>query len=107
MKALLPIAVFLLMVSVGMSLKPGELLRHQAKLKGWPWLRLLIATFLVPPAMVLLMEHTMPLDMGEFVGLFMLAVVPGAPLMSRNAAKKGFDLQLAASYQVWGALLTP
>ena len=107
MKALLPIAIFLLMVSIGMNLKPGELLRHQARLRGWPWLRLLIATFLVPPAVVLLMARFMPLDFGEMVGLFMLAVVPGAPLMSRNAAKKGFDLQLAASYQVWGAILTP
>lgn len=107
MKALLPIAVFLLMVSIGMNLKPGELLRHQAKLKGWPWLRLLIATFLVPPAVVLIVVRLIPLDWGEQVGLFLLAVVPGAPLMSRTAAKRGFDLQLAASYQVWGALLTP
>jgi BASS family bile acid:Na+ symporter len=70
-------------------------------------LRLLIATFIVPPAVVLLMARLVPLDMGELVGLFMLGVIPGAPLMSRNAAKKGFDLQLAASYQVWGAILTP
>jgi predicted Na+-dependent transporter len=41
------------------------------------------------------------------VGLFLVAVVPGAPLMTRGAAQKGFDMQLAASYQVWGALLTP
>lgn len=107
MKALLPIAVFVLMVSIGMNLKPGELLYHQKRLRGWPWLRLLIATFLIPPAVVLLMARLMPLDMGETVGLFLLGVVPGAPLMSHNAAKKGFDLQLAASYQVWGAILTP
>jgi bile acid:Na+ symporter, BASS family len=107
MKALLPIAVFLLMVSVGMSLKPGELLRHQARLRGWPWLRLLIATFLVPPLVVLIMVRFLPIDFGEQIGLFILAVIPGAPLMSHNAAKRGFDLQLAASYQVWGAILTP
>jgi predicted Na+-dependent transporter len=107
MKVLLSISVFLLMVSIGMSLKPGTLLRNQARLRGWPWLRLLVATFLVPPAVVLLMVRWMPLDRGEAVGLFMLAAIPGAPLMSRNAAKRGFDLQLAASYQVWGAILTP
>lgn len=107
MKYLLPTAVFLLMVSVGISLKPGELLRHQARLKGWPWLRLLIATFIVPPVIVLLLQRWLPIDFGEAVGLFMIGVVPGAPLMSRNAAKRGFDMQLAASYQVWGALLTP
>ncbi len=27
--------------------------------------------------------------------------------MTRNAAKRGFDMQLAASYQVWGALVAP
>ena len=27
--------------------------------------------------------------------------------MTRGVAKKGFDMQIAASYQVWGALLTP
>lgn len=107
MKIILATAVFLLMVSIGMNLKPGELLRHQKRLEGWPWLRLLIATFIVPPVVVLLMAHWMPIDRGEMVGLFLLGVVPGAPLMSHNAAKKGFDLQLAASYQVWGAVLTP
>ena len=40
-------------------------------------------------------------------GIVSHRVVPGAPLMTRGAAQKGFDLQLAASYQVWGALLTP
>jgi hypothetical protein len=41
------------------------------------------------------------------VGLFLIAVAPGAPLMTRNAAKRGFDMQMAASYQVWSALLVP
>jgi BASS family bile acid:Na+ symporter len=40
-------------------------------------------------------------------GLFLIAVAPGAPLMTRNVAKHGLDLQMAASYQVWGALLAP
>jgi predicted Na+-dependent transporter len=107
MKYLLPSAVFLLMISIGMSLKLGTLWQHQKRLKGWPWLRLLVATFIVPPLVVLIMHRLLPLGRGEAIGLLLLAVVPGAPLMSRNAAKKGFDLQLAASYQVWGALLIP
>ena len=28
-------------------------------------------------------------------------------MMTRNIAKRGFDMQLAAGYQVWGGLLTP
>lgn len=95
------------MVSIGMSLNPRELLRHWGRLRGWPWVRLVIATFIVPPAVVLLMARWLPLNMGEVVGLFLLGVVPGAPLTSRNAARRGFDLHLAASYQVWGAVLMP
>lgn len=107
MKALLPIAVFLLMVSIGMSLRPGELVQHWRRLMGWAWLRLLLATFIVPPLVVLVMYRHMPLERGEGIGLLLLAVVPGAPLMSRFAAKRGFDMQLAASYQVWGAVQMP
>ena len=107
MKALLPIAVFLLMVSIGMSLQPSHLLQHWRRMIGGNGLRLLLATFIVPPAIALLLYHALPLDFGEAVGLFMLGVVPGAPLVSRIAAKRGFDMQLAASYQVWGAVLVP
>jgi hypothetical protein len=39
--------------------------------------------------------------------LFLVAIAPGAPLMTRGAAKRGFDMQMAASYQVWGALMIP
>jgi BASS family bile acid:Na+ symporter len=49
----------------------------------------------------------LPLDRGALVGLFLVAAAPGAPLMTRGVAKRGFDMQLAASYQVWGAFLTP
>lgn len=107
MKYILLIAVFCLMVSVGMSLKPSELVRHWRKLVGWAWLRLLLATFIIPPLVALLMQRLLPLNWGEAVGLFLLAVVPGAPLTIRVAAKRGFDMQIAASYQVWSALLMP
>lgn len=107
MKALLPIAVFLLMVSIGMSLRPSHLLQHWRRMIGGNGFRLLLATFILPPAIALLLYHALPLDFGEGIGLFMLGVVPGAPLVSRIAAKRGFDMQLAASYQVWGAVLVP
>src|SRR6185312_10861184 len=107
MKSLLPIAVFLLMASIGMSLRPSHLLRHWRRMIGGNGFRLLLATFIVPPAVALLLYHALPLDFGEGVGLFILGVVPGAPLVSRMAAKRGFDMQLAASYQVWSAVLVP
>ncbi len=107
MKLLLPIAVFLLMVSIGMSLHPSDLWQHWRRLIGRNGFRLLLATFIVPPAIALILYHSLPLDFGEGVGLFMLGVVPGAPLVSRVAAKRGFDMQLAASYQLWSAVLVP
>ena len=71
------------------------------------WTRLVLATFIIPPAIALLLPHIFPLSLPEMAGLFMVAVAPGAPLMTRNIAKKGFDMHLAAGYQLWGAVLTP
>ena len=76
MKLLFPIAVFLLMVSIGMSLRPSHLWKYWRGMIGGNGLRLLLATFIVPPAVALLLYHLLPLDFGEGVGLFMLGVVP-------------------------------
>ena len=107
MKMLLPAAVFMLMVSVGMSLSPRQLLDNWRRLTPAIWMKLVAATFLLPPLLALLLGHFLPLDGPTTAGLFLVSVVPGAPLMTRGAAKKGFDRQIAGSYQVWGALLTP
>ena len=107
MKLILPSAVFLLMMSIGMSLRYGKILAAYRRIT-WPvWTRLVLATFIIPPAIALLLPHIFPLSLPEMAGLFMVAVAPGAPLMTRNIAKKGFDMHLAAGYQLWGALLTP
>ena len=97
----------MLMVSVGMSLQLPELVARWKRFTWWAWLRLVLATFIVPPVCVLLLHRLMPLGPAEAIGLFMVAVVPGAPLVSRKIAPRGFDMHLAASYQVWGACLTP
>jgi BASS family bile acid:Na+ symporter len=107
MSHLLPIAVFMLMVSVGMSLSPQKLLGNWKLLTPSLWARLLLATFLIPPLLALALGYFLPLDGPATLGLFLIGVAPGAPLMTRGVAKKGFDMQIAASYQVWGALLTP
>jgi BASS family bile acid:Na+ symporter len=106
-KSLLPIAVLLMMISIGMTLQPGEVLRNWRRTTAGAWLRLLIATFLIPPLIVLLLARVLPIEPSALVGLFMVSVAPGAPLLTRNIAKRGFDMHLAASYQVWGAVLTP
>ena len=107
MKFILPAAVFLLMMSVAMSLRHDKMLAAYRRMTWSAWLRLLLATFIVPPAIALLLPHIFPLTLPEMAGLFMVGVAPGAPLMTRNIAKKGFDMHLAAGYQLWGALLIP
>src|SRR5436190_1517956 len=107
MKYLVSCVVLTLMLSIGMSLSPRRLLENWGRLTILLWARLLAGTFLLPPLVALTLGNLLPLGTPATAGLFLIAVVPGAPLMTRGAAQKGFDLQLAASYQVWGALLTP
>src|SRR5271167_2754604 len=107
MKLILPAAVFVLMLSVGMSLQYGKIIAGYRRMTWSVWLRLLLATFIIPPAIALLLPHIFPLTLPETAGLFMVGVAPGAPLMTRNIAKRGFDMHLAAGYQLWGALLIP
>jgi bile acid:Na+ symporter, BASS family len=107
MKLLVPSTVLLLMVSVGMSLNWTQFLANWRRLTLAKWGKLLVATFIVPPILALALGSLLPLDRGTLIGLFLIAVAPGAPLMTRNVAKRGFDMELAASYQLWGAFLTP
>ena len=107
MKLLLPGAVFLLMVSVGMSLRWPELVANWRRLDRSAWIRLLLATFLLPATIALILARIFPLTLPQTAGLFMVGATPGAPLLTRNLARRGFDMHLAASYQVWGAVMTP
>jgi predicted Na+-dependent transporter len=107
MQYLLPSVVFLLMASVGMSLKLTEVVAHWRRLDWFTWLSLVIATFIIPPALALLIANLFRLTPGESVGLFMVGVAPGAPLLTRNLARQGFDMHMAASYQLWAALMVP
>jgi predicted Na+-dependent transporter len=107
MKLLLPGAVFLLMVSVGMSLRWSELVANWRKLDRSAWIRLLLATFILPASIALILARIFPLTLPQTAGLFMVGATPGAPLLTRNLARRGFDMHLAASYQVWGAVMTP
>jgi predicted Na+-dependent transporter len=107
MQYLLPGAVFLLMVSVGMSLKLTEVIAHWRRMNAVAWTILIVATFIVPPALALLVANLFRLTLPETAGIFLVGVAPGAPLLTRNLARRGFDMQIAASYQVWAALMVP
>jgi BASS family bile acid:Na+ symporter len=104
---LIAVAVLTLMVSIGASLKRGEILANWKQVTWGGWLKLTTATFLLPPLLALLIARGFGLGPAETAGLILVAVAPGAPLLSRNIAARGFDLQLAASYQIWAALLVP
>ena len=95
------------MVSTGMSLDRREFIANWRRLTAAMWVRLLLATFIVPPALALGLGRVLPISIAATGGLYLIAVAPGAPLMTRNAAKRGFDMQMAASYQVWGSLVAP
>lgn len=107
MKILLAVAIIMLMVSVGMSLRLRELIAHWRQLTWGAWSRLLLATFILPAGFALLLAHALSLSLPNTAALFMLGATPGAPLLTRNLARRGFDMQLAASYQVWSGALTP
>ena len=107
MRYVVPASVFLLMVSVGMSLRYRQVLDGLRRMRWTTWLGLLLATFIVPAGLALLLGRILPFTTPEMAGLFLVGAAPGAPLMTRNIAKRGFDMQLAAGYQVWGGLLTP
>ncbi len=99
--------VYLLMVSVGMSLKPAGLGTTWRTIPLVTWLRILFATFIVPPAVALILATLFRLTIAETAGLYMIAVAPGAPMLARNLSRKGFDVLLAATYQLWSALMIP
>ena len=107
MQLLLPAAVFVLMVSVGMSLHFGQVIANWRGRGASAWIRLLLATFILPAIAALVLARIFPLTLRQTGGLFMVGATPGAPLLTRNLARRGFDMHLAASYQVWGAVLTP
>lgn len=107
MQYLLPGAVFFLMVSVGMSLKLTEVVAHWRRMDRLAWTTLIVATFIIPPSLALLVANLFRLSLGDTAGLFMVGVAPGAPLLTRNLARRGFYMQMAASYQVWAALMVP
>jgi BASS family bile acid:Na+ symporter len=95
------------MVATGMSLERGRFAASLRRLTPMIWAKLLLATFILPPALVLVLALVLPIDLPAMGGLFLIAVAPGAPLMTRNVAQRGFDPHQAASYQVWGALVAP
>jgi bile acid:Na+ symporter, BASS family len=79
------------MVSVGTSLDHREFVANWRRLTPGTWARLLLMTFIMPPLLALALGAVLPIGITAMGGLFLIAVAPGAPLMIRNAAKRGFE----------------
>jgi BASS family bile acid:Na+ symporter len=107
MKLLILATVWSLMISIAMSLNWTQFVATWRRLTPAIWGKLLLATFIIPPIIAIALQKLLPIDAGAFIGLYLVAVAPGAPLMTHRVAQRGFDMQMAASYQVWGAILTP
>ncbi len=107
MSVLVLLPVILLMISVGMSLRLNEVFSIWRSLGASRWLRIWLATYIIPPVFAVALAEIMELSLGDTAGLVMVAVAPGAPLLTRNMVKRGFDLHRAASYQLWAALMVP
>jgi len=107
MKYLIPGVVAALMISVGMSLSLSQLTSTLRRLTLWAWIRMLAATFILPATLALVLARLFHLTDGDLGGIFLVGVAPGAPLLTRNLSRKGFEMHLAATYQVWAALMIP
>ena len=70
MNYLLQAAVLMLMVSIGMSLSPRQLMEKWRRLTPSVWARLFAATFLVPPLLALALGRLLPLGGAATAGLF-------------------------------------
>src|SRR5262245_32360770 len=107
MKLLILVTVWSLMISIGMSLNITQFIATWRRLTAVIWAKLLVVTFIIPPIIAIALQKLLPIDAGGFIGLYLVAAAPGAPLVTHRVARRGFDLEIAASYQVWGAILSP
>ena len=100
LKLVMPVAVLMLMVSVGMSLDVRELLANWRRLTPVLWAKLLLATFLVPPACALALGAVLPIGLPALGGLFL--VVGGTGRAADDARRGQARLQHADGRQLSG-----
>lgn len=100
----LKITIVLIMVSMGLQIRPRALLelwRRPRTLVGG-----LVAAFVVVPLATMGVFQIIPLTLPARVGLWVVAITPGAPMIYRTAERRRLsDPELAASFQVTVALL--
>jgi BASS family bile acid:Na+ symporter len=96
------ITIFLLMFSIGL----GEGLNNLSILWRRPSLlvRCLIASFILVPLAAMLILRIVPMDQPARIGLGLMAICPGAPLMYKKLTSMKANTALAGSFQVTTSL---
>jgi BASS family bile acid:Na+ symporter len=107
MKLYWTVTLGLLMISVGMSLDWRHLVQRVRGMSFPRWIWLYSVSFLLPVAIGAVLIRFIPMPPIARAGLMLVAMAPGAPLLTRNISRLGFDASLAATYQVMSALATP
>jgi BASS family bile acid:Na+ symporter len=95
--------LFVLMLGMGLNLT----IRQLSYLWDKPGLliRVLLASFVLVPLAAAIVVGILPLSTPVRIGIALMAITPGAPLIYRKIAKMGWNATLAASYQVTVSLL--
>jgi BASS family bile acid:Na+ symporter len=103
------LTLLLLMVGVGMSLDARDVLAQYVSRPRGYWIRVVTAAFLAPPLVAMAIVGMAPLAVGTPAALLLMAIAPGAPLLTRMVSQKGslFEPRLAAAYQILVGLLVP
>lgn len=97
------LTLFVLMLGMGLNLTMRQVLYLWSK-RGL-LLRTLLASFVLVPLAAALVVQLIPLPMSVRLGIAIMAITPGAPLIYRKVAKMKWDTTFAASYQVTVSLL--
>jgi bile acid:Na+ symporter, BASS family len=97
------LTLFVLMLGMGLNLT----IRQLSYLWNKPGLliQVLLASFVLVPLAAAIVVGILPLSAPVRIGIALMAITPGAPLIYRKISKMGWNATLAASYQVTVSLL--
>jgi bile acid:Na+ symporter, BASS family len=97
------LTLFVLMLGMGLNLT----IRQLSYLWNKPGLliRVLLASFVLVPLAAAIVVGILPLSTPVRIGIALMSITPGAPLIYRKISKMGWNATLAASYQVTVSLL--
>lgn len=91
----LPVFIYATMLNVGLTQKPSSLIKH---LRQWDFLvRMLIANFVIVPALMIALIHMTNYDPSLQVGLLTMSACAGAPFLIKLTHTSDNDIALGAT----------